>query len=161
MCINVGTNQDWIVGSSDLDGDPRIQQGVVDMGAYEFFASAGVPPVWLGRYGLPTNGSMDYWDSDSDGFLNWEEYQADSDPTNGSSFFPPLTDVSGIDVLMMGASSTSTGRVYDIYCRTNLLPETQPWESVGGLQTGNGSNIVFVVTNIWPTCYYRIGVRVP
>jgi hypothetical protein len=35
-CINTGLNQDWMIGSTDLDGNPRIGRGVVDMGAYEF-----------------------------------------------------------------------------------------------------------------------------
>lgn len=161
-CVNAGTNQDWMTGAIDLAGHPRLGDSIVDMGAYElFFTAYGIPADWQARYSLPTNGSMDYWDSDSDGFLNWQEYQADSDPTNGASFLPPLTDVEGIEVLTIGASPTSTGRVYDIYCKTNLLPETQPWTAVGELQAGNGSNLVFTVTNIWPTSFYRIGVRTP
>ncbi len=37
-CINTGTNQAWMVGASDLDGNQRISPsgGVVDMGAYEY-----------------------------------------------------------------------------------------------------------------------------
>ena len=36
-CINAGTNQDWMVGATDLDGNPRLDAcGRVDMGAYEY-----------------------------------------------------------------------------------------------------------------------------
>lgn len=35
-CINTGTNQAWMTGATDLDGQPRIAYGTVDMGAYEF-----------------------------------------------------------------------------------------------------------------------------
>ena len=35
-CINAGTNLPWMVGATDLDGNPRIIDGRVDMGAYEF-----------------------------------------------------------------------------------------------------------------------------
>ena len=36
-CINRGTNQDWMVGATDLDGNPRLDaRGRVDMGAYEY-----------------------------------------------------------------------------------------------------------------------------
>jgi hypothetical protein len=34
-CVNAGTNQDWMVNATDLDGNPRISFGVVDMGAFE------------------------------------------------------------------------------------------------------------------------------
>ena len=36
-CINVGTNQDWMIGATDLDGNPRLYAGGrLDMGAYEY-----------------------------------------------------------------------------------------------------------------------------
>ena len=35
-CINAGTNQDWMVGATDLDGLARICDARVDMGAYEY-----------------------------------------------------------------------------------------------------------------------------
>jgi len=34
-CINAGTNMSWMWTATDLDGNPRIQHGVVDMGCYE------------------------------------------------------------------------------------------------------------------------------
>jgi hypothetical protein len=41
-CIDVGTNQDWMIGATDLDGNPRIIGGVVDLGAFELL---NTPPV--------------------------------------------------------------------------------------------------------------------
>ena len=36
-CINAGTNQDWMIGATDLDGNPRLDAGGrVDLGAYEY-----------------------------------------------------------------------------------------------------------------------------
>ena len=36
-CLNAGTNQDWMVGATDMDGNPRLDAGGrVDMGAYEY-----------------------------------------------------------------------------------------------------------------------------
>ena len=40
-CIDRGTNQDWMIGATDLDGNPRITNGRVDMGAYEFNGQIG------------------------------------------------------------------------------------------------------------------------
>jgi len=35
-CRNAGTNMEWMLTARDLDGNPRITGGVVDMGAYEY-----------------------------------------------------------------------------------------------------------------------------
>lgn len=34
-CINAGAYQSWMTNAVDLDGNPRLRYGVVDMGAYE------------------------------------------------------------------------------------------------------------------------------
>jgi hypothetical protein len=47
-CIDAGTNQTWMVGAVDLDGNPRIFNGIVDMGAYEY-----VPAVEAGMLFVP------------------------------------------------------------------------------------------------------------
>jgi len=36
-CIDTGTNMAWMdPPATDLDGNPRVQDGTVDMGCYEF-----------------------------------------------------------------------------------------------------------------------------
>ena len=35
-CIDAGTNMSWMLTATDLDGNPRIIDGIVDMGAYEY-----------------------------------------------------------------------------------------------------------------------------
>lgn len=35
-CRNTGTNQAWMVGAEDLDGNPRLDSRIVDIGAYEY-----------------------------------------------------------------------------------------------------------------------------
>jgi len=36
-CVNTGTNLPWTLapGAKDLEGNPRVNDGIVDMGAYE------------------------------------------------------------------------------------------------------------------------------
>lgn len=41
-CVNAGTNSS-VIGDKDLDGNPRIRGGTVDMGAFEFQESGSAP----------------------------------------------------------------------------------------------------------------------
>jgi hypothetical protein len=50
QCINAGLNQDRSVGATDLDGNPRISWGTVDMGAYEFLLPSSGPWKNHGQY---------------------------------------------------------------------------------------------------------------
>lgn len=45
-CINAGKNEDWMGQSVDLDGDPRVVGGKVDMGAYEYGRFFIVSVTW-------------------------------------------------------------------------------------------------------------------
>jgi len=40
-CVNAGQNQAWMSTAVDLDREPRVSRGVVDMGAYEYFKPRG------------------------------------------------------------------------------------------------------------------------
>jgi len=84
-CINSGNNA-RAVSLTDLDGNPRVASGTVDMGAYEFQGAGSVISyAWLQQYGLPTDGSADFSDFDHDGLNNWQEWLAGTNPTNASS----------------------------------------------------------------------------
>jgi hypothetical protein len=90
LCINAGNNA-YIASVTDLDGNPRIAGGTVDIGAYEYQAPTSVISyAWLQQHGLPTDGTADFVDSDGDGMNNYKEWIAGTDPRNTLSLLEML-----------------------------------------------------------------------
>ena len=84
-CINSGLNASAPAGT-DYGGNTRIIGNAVDVGAYEFQSPTSVLSyAWLQQYGLPTDGSADFVDSDADRMNNWQEWRANTDPTSALS----------------------------------------------------------------------------
>ena len=118
-CINAGLNA-YAPGATDLDGNPRIGSGTVDIGAYEFQSPASIISyAWLQSYGLPTDGSADTVDADSDGLNNWQEWQAGTDPTNAASVLAVRSSV-----IIPGSVTLTwpsvTSRTYSVQRATSL-----------------------------------------
>jgi len=118
-CINSGRNA-YAPAGPDLDGNLRITGGTVDIGAYELQSPSSVLSyAWAQQYGLPTDGSADYTDSDGDHLNNWQEWIAGTVPTDASSalrVLNPSKAVSGVIVTWQSVNN----RTYFLERATNL-----------------------------------------
>ena len=155
-CINSGNNA-YVTTTNDLDGNPRIVGGTVDIGAYEYQTPASVLSyAWAQQYGLPTDGSADLVDTDGDGLNNWREWVAGTDPTNAASVLQlasPSNSVSGITVTWQSVNT----RTYYLQSSTNLPTFTSIASNLVG-QAGTTSFTDTTATNDGPY-FYRVGVQ--
>jgi hypothetical protein len=155
-CINAGNNA-AILGNTDLDGRPRVVGGTVDVGAYEFQGPGfGEFIGWLQQYGLPTDGSADFADSDLDGLNNWQEWVCGTNPTNSLSVLKMLSPSNSISGLTLNWQSVA-GKTYYIQ-RSTSLPGFYPLQSNITGQSGTTSFLDNSVPNTGPY-FYRVGVQ--
>jgi PKD repeat protein len=158
-CINSGKNSAVNAGL-DLDSNPRIAGGAVDMGAYEFQSpQSQISYAWLQQFGLPTDGSADFVDTDSDGMNNWQEWIAGTDPTNPDSvlrMFNPTVNASNIVVRWQSVS----GRKYFVQRATNLAVQPSFLTVATNITASSGTNTYTDrPASVFGPNFYRVGVQ--
>jgi hypothetical protein len=159
-CINSGNNV-VVSGSTDLDGNPRVVHGTVDMGAYEFQGAGSVISyAWLQQYGLPTDGSADFLDSDHDGLNNWQEWLAGTNPTNALSGLKITSTTVNARGFVVTWQSQNT-RMY--YLQRSVDPSQPTFSTIQGNIVAQAGTTSYTDTNaVGPgPFFYRVGVQLP
>jgi hypothetical protein len=156
-CINAGFNN-YAPDGPDLDGNPRIVGGTVDIGAYECQSPALLDYyIWMQSYGLPTSSSAAYADADGDGMSNWQEWLAGTIPTNALSQLRLLAPVLTPPGLRLRWNS-DTNHAYSV----ERTPSLKPPVTFSLLRTnvpGLAGTTTFIDTTAPATGagFYRIG----
>jgi len=160
-CINAGNNLYITNKQTDLDGNARISKSTVDIGAYEYQSALSLLSyAWLQSYGLPTDGSADFQDTDGDGMNNWQEWMAGTVPTNAASalrmFAPSLTTSNR---LILSWQSV-TARTYFVQWSTNLSAPNS-FSTISSNISGRTNTTAYTnaVSPLMGTWLYRVGVQ--
>ncbi|HOW97122.1 MAG TPA: hypothetical protein P5567_13675 [Kiritimatiellia bacterium] len=134
------------------------------------FTTGGVATAWYRLKGAgPAAGeawdqaqwdAIDGLDTDLDGDINSREYVADTNPTNGASFFPRVAFAGDFGFTAdMAIPQTSTGRMYAVEATVDL--RAGDWALILPEEQGVGGTILFILTNNAPFRSYRTRVRLP
>jgi hypothetical protein len=158
-CINAGDNGCVDSATTDLDGQPRVAGGTVDIGAHEFQMPASlISYAWLQYYGLPWDGSADSADVDGDRLNAWEEWRAGTDPTNGLSVLRMVAvsnSGSGLTVTWQSVSGVQ------YYLQRSALAGGTPFTTIRSNLTGQVNQTSCLDSNAVGAgpYYYRVGAE--
>lgn len=131
-------------GTSDTDGD-------------------GLPDSWELMYFGSITAAVPGDDDDDDDNTNWEEFMADTNPTNPASAFTNwVTQHTGLNVMeLVVPAPTTNSRVYDIWVSTNLLETNWVARNLRVPGANNGAPVSLMATNVGERGFYRTGVKLP
>jgi hypothetical protein len=160
-CINAGNNA-YAENATDLNGNPRIVGGTVDIGAYEYQTPVSmVSYVWLEQYDLPITTNTDTSSPNGTPFDVYQDWVAGLNPTNSASVLmmlsPPATNnASGITVSWESVSGIN----YNLLRTTDITSAFTLIQSNIVGQAGTTSYTDTSATNGGPY-FYEVGVQAP
>jgi hypothetical protein len=143
-------------------GGARRDDGQIDRGAYEVLLDSdadGMPDWWEFSFFAGITPAAPVDDPDGDGATNWEEYIADTIPTNAASHFRLATLACSSDQHEI-VIPTSESRIYSLQSKSTSHT-TSGWELITESLPGNGAKITIAVTNPTVTGTYRAIVEMP
>jgi hypothetical protein len=114
----------------------------------------GTPPPWLLQYGLGGNyTNREVADDDGDGALNWEEYRANTVPTNAASRFAILSFTEAYNGLNLVTFIGGSNRVFRLEVSNDLLN----WWTAADNIKGSSGPISIPDPNYWTetNVFYR------
>jgi parallel beta-helix repeat protein len=177
-CIDAGTNVSAAVTNfsvsitNDFDDVPRPLDGNgdgtarFDIGASEFFLATadsngdGIPDGWTRNFGFnPTDPNVGATNPDNDPHTTWQEWVADTNPTNALSYFR-ISLAPGTTGSVMFASSSN--RLYSLLASGNLSASNS-FVGVAGQTnvSGNGGMKMLTDTNTAAARFLKVEVKVP
>jgi hypothetical protein len=143
--------------SADLPGRALKYDDAFFAEGYPDSDGDGLPDFWEAEYYADPTNALEGADDDGDGFSNWEEYLADSCPTNPASCLEWSQVQHGGDWQL--SFSASSQRLYNVWMATNLIGA--PWDRLYHRVPGTNSIMTISDTNALPQCIYRIEVLEP
>ncbi|HPA78793.1 MAG TPA: S8 family serine peptidase [Kiritimatiellia bacterium] len=116
----------------------------------------GIPNDWESQYSGTSTGLVASADDDEDDFTNYEEYLADTNPTDPDSVFMGIGAAVSLNQVLSFPGSTA--RMYSLYYRTNIISGPD-WTPVVTEVAGTNTLMSITDTNKLDPVYYRLKVE--
>lgn len=135
-CIAAGVVQSWMTNTSDLDGNPRTTNGVVDMGAYQNSSATAPQPVLANFAANPNSGAapltVRFTDLSSGPVSGWDWTFGDGATSPAQNPTHTYTNAGDYPVtLTVSGSRSQTDSDTQIITVTNVPPQQQIESLIG------------------------------